>query len=271
MPKGEVAFFESHAYSNSSIKDLEKMFKHVPENQVVGIKRPYYLSCNKCASRIKKHIPDIKLVVILRNPMERAISAYFHYMKMGLLPIRHPNEGLNDVLRNIHNTKYPKSKTILENGLYYKHLSHYLKYFDRSQLLVITLNDIKKNPNKVMKKAYKFLGVNSKFTPKSLKIIPQKGLYSLVSLKIRSLAFPLFYKYGKVRRGVVHKKNSQIFKCLAYVIFFLAKLINKFMSDNKKDIDKRIRASLLKFYSEDTGKLAEIIDNKETINWTKNS
>lgn len=266
MPLDEITFFETHAYKNMKIEDLEGLFKGIDKNKIIGIRRPYYLACKECAARINKHIPDVRLIVILRNPIDRAVSAYFHYMKMGLLPIRDPNKGLKDIIENKHSLKYPKSKTILENGLYYKHLNNYLKLFKREQVLILTLDEVKKHPSKVTKILYKFLGVRSDFIPKKPRLIPQKGLYSLTALKIRSLAFPLFYRYGKVRRGTVPKNNKAL-KYPSYFIFLMAELTSRFLSDDRKYIQKDTLDSLAQYYEVDNKKLTKLTKQKDIKTW----
>src|SRR5690606_17419350 len=84
MPPSEVAFFEDSLYSADRLGDFEKHFAPAKKGQVIGVKRPNLLGHPECPERLRRHMPDLKIVVTLRNPIERAVSGYFHYMKSGL-------------------------------------------------------------------------------------------------------------------------------------------------------------------------------------------
>ena len=90
---------------------------------------------NDAPKRIWEYNPNMKLICILRNPMERAVAAYFHRMKNGRLPIKNVNIGMMEVIEN------PKSKDyemVIDFGLYHKHTKNYLKVFPRENFLFLT-------------------------------------------------------------------------------------------------------------------------------------
>ena len=122
MPNGETRFFENPEHLQTDITQFEALFRNVSQEQAIGIKRPDYLAKPECPPRIYQHIPHAKLLVILRNPVERAISAYFHLMNCSFIPIRPAEEGLTKILDGEYKDLYPKSREIIEYGFYYKHL-----------------------------------------------------------------------------------------------------------------------------------------------------
>ena len=70
---------------NSMITDMKKyldLFKNVTTETIVGEASSPYLSCPHAASEIKKAFPNSKILISLRNPIERAHSAYFSYQFM---------------------------------------------------------------------------------------------------------------------------------------------------------------------------------------------
>ena len=87
MPSGEISYFEDPDYQESSFDEFLDLFADAKQNQLKGIKRPTYLHKPECPVRIKKIIPDVKLIVVLRNPIDRFISAYFHCIKFNFLPV----------------------------------------------------------------------------------------------------------------------------------------------------------------------------------------
>ena len=145
MPPDEISFFEDPEYSPNRIHEFTKLFDEIDtKKRAIGIKRPDYLGVWECSERIHRHLPDAKLIVILRDPMDRAISAYFHNMKMGLAPILDVNLGLTKIIDGEYADTYPRNDQIVEFGLYFKHLTHYLTFFDKNQMLIMLHNDFKK-------------------------------------------------------------------------------------------------------------------------------
>lgn len=70
------------------------IFKDTTATQLCGIKRPDYLSLPERPQRINEHSPEAKLIVVLKNPIQRAVSAYYHYISNRYLRAVEPNEGL---------------------------------------------------------------------------------------------------------------------------------------------------------------------------------
>jgi len=84
----EACYFEDYEYSKYSFDIIIKAFENIDDNKVLGFKRPTYINRPQSAPRIKKHLPDIKLIAVLRNPMERAVTSYFHHMQENFSRLR---------------------------------------------------------------------------------------------------------------------------------------------------------------------------------------
>src|SRR5690348_3927297 len=79
MPSDEIPFFEDPDYgAPGAWQEFSKLFEPGAGKRAIGLMRPNYLHKPECPARIHKHFPDAKLVVMLRDPVERAISAYNH-------------------------------------------------------------------------------------------------------------------------------------------------------------------------------------------------
>jgi hypothetical protein len=116
---------------------------------VKGEFTPSYLFDDKAPLVIRETFPDVKLIVCLRNPIDRAYSAYWsrkNYIKKEKLPF---DEAIKEDLMYI------------DSGLYYKHLSRYLSYFAREQILILLFDDIVLSPEEEIIKVLKFLNVES--------------------------------------------------------------------------------------------------------------
>jgi hypothetical protein len=126
-----------------------------------------YLCHDWVAERIHRHLPAVKLIATLRNPVERAHSNYWHTMKSGLetLPF---DEAIRTEAKRLAELNHPFWQAVrpyayVERGFYYKHLSDYLKWFDPSQMHIILFEDLLHNPQRVLQGTLEFLGVDSSF------------------------------------------------------------------------------------------------------------
>lgn len=98
--------------------------------------------------RIHQVIPNVKLIYLVREPVERAISQYFHSTLKGL---EH---------RPIMQALCPSaSSSYVLTGLYYLQISLYLTQFRRDQLCIISSEELWRHPRKTMKTLFQFLGV----------------------------------------------------------------------------------------------------------------
>lgn len=91
LPESETPFFEDPYYCESDLTRLFSELRNAQANATVGIKRPNYLCTPGCAVRLARHMPGALLIAMLRNPVERAVSQYFHLVRSGRLPVEDPD------------------------------------------------------------------------------------------------------------------------------------------------------------------------------------
>lgn len=108
--------------------------------------------------RIHAYNPEARLLLSLRDPVERAYSQHRHEVRKGRLP-----PELHDFRAALrHNPAY------LEQGRYATHLERWLEWFDRDRILVVDHEEIRRRPEAVMRRSYAFLGLDSGHEPKEL-------------------------------------------------------------------------------------------------------
>ena len=139
----------------SNIKDYLKLFECASSEKMVGESSPSYLSEIGTAEKIKKCIPHAKIIIMLRNPIERAYSHYLMDVYMG-------NEKLSfiDALNNdmsLPEKGWGISHMYVELGMYFKQVENYLSVFGPSNVLVIIFEDFIKNTNKTLELVRNFL------------------------------------------------------------------------------------------------------------------
>lgn len=155
----EINYFRKDHLYNKGIKYYHSFFKNYNMEKIIASADVHLLSCTKCPARVYEYNPDIKLIAVLRDPMERAYSAYNFAVKKGwesenksfekAIQYEMEHGDLNDI-----NLMY------LYNGLYAKHLANWLKYFKKESIFLIRDRDLKFNANEVLQKIFNFLNVN---------------------------------------------------------------------------------------------------------------
>ncbi|HRH60213.1 MAG TPA: sulfotransferase domain-containing protein, partial [Chitinophagaceae bacterium] len=109
--------------------------------------------------------PKAKLIVILRNPADRAVSSYYYFTKMQREKRSMEEALLYEPKDGFEFSNDTADFTYIEHGLYYKQIKDCLKYFSREQLLVLDYDDIANRPQYMLQQLFSFLGIDESFVP----------------------------------------------------------------------------------------------------------
>jgi len=269
MVPGEVPFFENPDYSEKGIDEFEEMFSQVVGEKVIGIKRPNYLTKPEVAPRIYKHYPGAKLLIIFRDPIKRAISAYFHNINYGFIPPKNIEIGMKKILKGEYQNNYKRAKEITEFSFYSKHLKHYLKYFNKNQIHIALFDDIKKDSIGVLKKMYNFLKVEDSYAPTALNKRPQAVVYSLPRLRVLRLRNSFLYNYNEDRTRLFIKKRGLTDKLFLYLIDQLDnKILSGVFKNKKPELSAFLKKELKNIYKNDVKYLSKFL-NRDLGHWLK--
>ncbi len=128
---------------------------------------PLYLFNPLAAERIKSLLPDCKIIIILRNPVERAISHYFHVVRHGLesFPIEDALEKEENRLEHIwQNGSYSdpvfRLYSYKSRGLYLEQILRYQECFSKQNILVLSSDDLSSQPKHTLETIFNFLEIN---------------------------------------------------------------------------------------------------------------
>jgi len=171
MPGREIHFFNNKRNYRRGVDWYKRRFLLAGSATHVGEKTPGYMWTNADAvstdlpnshRRVAEVLPDVKLIAIIRNPVDRAISAYNHHLTRGRIP---PRLSMDRLLFGDH-TDLCRRHGILSTGIYEQQLRDYLEIFDRDQLLVLTFEkDVVENPERGIQKTCSFLDLALNFAP----------------------------------------------------------------------------------------------------------
>ena len=141
----------------NTITDLTKytqLFSGVSNEKRYGEASVEYFFSRVAPLKIKQYIPDVKIVLGLRNPISRVFSNYLLCRRDGL-------EREQNFYSAISNSPIKHE----ECGLYHDKLERFFSFFPREQIYIYRFDDFKKNQLGIVKEIFEFLEVGSDFMP----------------------------------------------------------------------------------------------------------
>jgi len=149
----ELNFFNENLSRKKGLAWYERQFS--TRHRVNGETSPHYTRYPHEKGVVRymhEVIPQAKLIYILRDPVERALSAYFDAW-CGYGEDRSVEEAFQDLENNIY----------VDVSRYHFQLEQYLKYYPLDRILVLTAEELKDQREAVLKKVFRFLGVDENF------------------------------------------------------------------------------------------------------------
>jgi len=168
----ELQFFSLHYTRGWQwYQDQFPQERHGLRRKLSGEATPYYLFHPLAAGRIARHCPRARLVVLLRDPVERALSQYFHSRRLGLEPL--PLEAalaaeatrLADAEATLAAGQPHRSHqehSYLSRSRYGHQLERYAAQFPANQILALRSEAFFADPAGVTEQVWRFLGVKPK-------------------------------------------------------------------------------------------------------------
>lgn len=242
-----------------------KYFLNVPKDKICGKATPHYMGDPRVPQRIYEMMPNIKLIAILRNPIERAFSHYKMSVRRGLEK-RSFDEAVRELMNEDH-LNYarslllegiePETNSYLVWGEYGRIIENYLNLFNREKLLIIFTEELEKQPLETIKKIFRFIEIEEDFIPPNLNVnyhvgIKHDYLYKLTNVSLLQLIWQnIPEKYRNNFRNIF--KN-------------LLDNFNLPSQEIKAEISLETKNCMLKFYREDVIKLNQLIKRNNLWN-----
>ena len=152
---GDVQTYREHVWRRA---DYEALFEPAPAGVLRGESTPFYLYNRDAQRRIHALIPDAKLIVILRDPVERAHSNWTHLWSAGLDPSGDFVQACAEEENRIA-AGWADFWHYTALGRYGEQLEHLYTVFPREQVFVFRYRDLVENPAQVLDQVCAFLGV----------------------------------------------------------------------------------------------------------------
>lgn len=126
-----------------------------------GESSPQYLAYPHCSAAISSWKPEMKLIVILRNPVERAYSQFVMHKNWRIEPKSFKDAVFDELAGK--RKHLPIDMQYLKCGLYYQQLLPYFDYFSTASFLILKHEELKFNPLETLRKIFMFLRVEADF------------------------------------------------------------------------------------------------------------
>jgi len=122
----------------------------------VGEETPSYIRDHSVPSRISEHLPDVKLIFMIRNPVDRAFSHYWHEKSKEKISF-----NFEEIFKN-----YDLYQNWVVPGLYHRHISRFEEHFPSDNIKLAFFEDLIKDDRAFIQDIYEFVGVDSDYVPK---------------------------------------------------------------------------------------------------------
>lgn len=158
----EVHFFDRHHHRG--LDWYRSRFAGVKDERAVGESTPEYMYLDEAADRMARALPDVRLLVILRDPVERAYSHFWHNRTRGLEPL-----GFEAALAvepdRLQDPNLRARFSYLDRGRYLRQLRRLAGHYPRERMAIVLFEELGDDRVGVVRSLYRFLEVDDGVIP----------------------------------------------------------------------------------------------------------
>ncbi len=146
--------------SITTLDAYQQKFSQVKHETAIGEASGIYMFHPQAAARIQAMLPEVKLMAILRNPIDRAYSGYQMHLRRGTETRTFMTAVQEDL--TVNPRPYMKG-CYLQKGWYFQQLEVYFKLFKREQIQIFLYEELCQQPQQLLQRMYSFLNVDPDF------------------------------------------------------------------------------------------------------------
>jgi hypothetical protein len=137
--------------------EYERLFDGVKDETAIGEASTLYMCSPSAPEKISASLPGVKLIAVLRNPIDRAYSQYVFMRREG----REKRSSFRAVIKEEQRLLYenPEKSIYLSRGMYGEQIERYLDNFSMDQLRLYRYENLLRSPGAVLNDMFRFLGV----------------------------------------------------------------------------------------------------------------
>ena len=156
----ETHFFDIEENYQKGVSWYLDCFRGHQGKRVIGETSPLYMYLEYVPGRIHQLLPHAKLIFLLRNPVDRAYSHYWHERKKGRETLSFDDALASEPERIARDFLHRRRYSYLSRGRYLVQIERYLQYFKYSQMLFLIFEDLRRSPEASLEQCCRFLDVD---------------------------------------------------------------------------------------------------------------
>jgi len=246
--------FMRHVTRNYFVPDpaaYEALFDNVRDETAIGEVSPAYLASVRAAPRIAERLPDVRLIAILRHPVDRAFARFVGRCRDGLERRTDFDEVVSDERRGPL-VRDDAAGTYLPAGFISHFLASYVERFPRERLRIHLFEDFVRDAAAVMRDLFTFLDVAPSFAPDLSRRYNQSGGMVRNGLLRRGWAHSALLR-ARLRPYLPQAIRDRVFGVITRDLVSLR-------------LDPALRAELTELYRPDIERLALLLD-RDLSHW----
>lgn len=251
MPDIKEPSYFVHGYGISDWEKYLSLFEPGRGKKAIGEASAAYLAAPESPRWIREILGDVKIIILLRNPVERAWSLYCWMVMEGYEWISNFEQALAEEEKRFNNRTFRQSNPeyfwdymYFRSGLYYEQVKRYIDLFGEN-VRVYLFDDLINLPKRVYADICNFLGINESFSPT---FTPQNPSRVPRVVALQFAARRLQIVLGKLPRGL--RRASRLIPLLMTLNVSMG-----YKASTQPDLKKRLQDD----YREDIAKLSELI------------
>ena len=172
----EIAFFwEDRKFSRGQDWYTRTYFSGARNGQAKGEVSPQYMYSGSTAVRIYRCFPQIRILAILRHPVDRAYSHYLMAVRREQESRSFEQAARDNAEALCTGNKVGPEKAYLSLSRYGHILSHYFARFHKQNIKVLFLEELSRNPINIIREVFEFIGVDTSFIPRNIGKVYHRG------------------------------------------------------------------------------------------------
>ncbi len=218
----------------------KRLYLNTPPGKIAGDMCTFNLFSKIAAKKIKEFNPEAKIIIILRNPVERAYSHFLMMLRDGKTKGRN---FLQEVIDDFEKDDKKCKEFYIEQGFYFSQVKRYIDVFGKERVKIFLFEDFTKNTEEVLKTVFDFLELP--FFEVDLSVVFNKS------------SMPKFPALNAVVKSV--KRNISFLSNLETPVFIKRFYNSFFMERSRESVSLEERKVLLRIFRKDIIKTAKLI------------
>ena len=253
--RGNWTFHDYEHHSKDYLDWYSSFFQNAADGQVIGEDSTTYMASSKAPRRIARLLPNVKLIFMLRDPVTRAYSHYWHLVNSGR------------AIYDFEGTLLHTPGTILQRGYYKEQIERFTQYFPEDQLKFVIFEEFTKNIQAIVDDVCKFLGLRTTVetgavdTHRNIGTAPRSLRLKLRANRINRKAAERIYRGYLPTPGIKKQKSPTFGRFIEHLspTMVISRIVNRAPRPKYPPMASGVREFLEQLYAKENMGLGELI------------